>query len=360
MSRPGVPSRGLAELRSGRVRVALTPLQAVPGALPTDELCAACSFSRPLLSVALALSGPAGAAGSSSIAALQVALHAHGFYPAAVDGVPGPLTTTGLTNLQRVKGIPITGRVERKTRSALGSLGRPLLRAAQARGWRRRLGCLLARVQADPVRARSRPRSTADSLLPPPAALARFQAKKLPRRGRHRREAAPRHSPAARSRWTRSRRRRWRRTSSRRASRHLQQHPPEAPEDRRPGHSQRPPHPHRHGLELPRRRGVPPRSRPIMRLIPTTPPVPQRHQPTPAPIAPRRNAQPCPIPAPRPRGQHGPVPRDLHEGPGEKCGLDQGTESCSRQFNPRTARHSVFSRGMGISALESHGLPIRR
>jgi Transposase DDE domain group 1 len=57
--------------------------------------------------------------------------------------------------------------------------------------------------------------------------------------------------------------------------RHLRQHPPEAPEDRRPGHPQRPPHPHRHGLELPRRRGVPPRPRPIMRLI--------RNRPRPAP-----------------------------------------------------------------------------
>ena len=62
------------------------------------------------VAAALTLTGPAGAAGSSSIAALQVALHAHGFYPAAVDGVQGPLTTTGLTNLQRVKGIPVTGR----------------------------------------------------------------------------------------------------------------------------------------------------------------------------------------------------------------------------------------------------------
>ena len=66
------------------------------------------------VAAALTLTGPAGAAGSSSIAALQVALQAHGFYPAAVDGVQGPLTTTGLTNLQRVKGIPVTGRSGRR------------------------------------------------------------------------------------------------------------------------------------------------------------------------------------------------------------------------------------------------------
>ncbi len=76
---------------------------------------------------ALALSGPAGAAGSSSVAALQVALRAHGLYAAAVDGVQGPLTASGLTSLQRRKGIPVTGRLESKTRAALGALGRPLL-----------------------------------------------------------------------------------------------------------------------------------------------------------------------------------------------------------------------------------------
>ena len=44
--------------------------------------------------------GPA-TAGSSSVAALQVALRAHGQYPAAVDGVQGPLTLSALTSFQR-------------------------------------------------------------------------------------------------------------------------------------------------------------------------------------------------------------------------------------------------------------------
>ena len=91
------------------------------------------------LFAALTLSGPAAAAGTSSVAALQVALQAHGFYPAAVDGVEGPLTTTGLTSLQRNKGIPATGRLEARTRTALGPLGRPLLGqrelAVGAVGW---------------------------------------------------------------------------------------------------------------------------------------------------------------------------------------------------------------------------------
>ena len=42
------------------------------------------------VAAALTLAGPAAAAGSSSVAALQVALRAHGHYPAAVDGVDGP------------------------------------------------------------------------------------------------------------------------------------------------------------------------------------------------------------------------------------------------------------------------------
>jgi soluble lytic murein transglycosylase-like protein len=72
-------------------------------------------------------SGPATAAASSSVAALQVALRAQGHYPAMVDGVDGPLTHAGLTSFQRKRGIRATGKVGRATRSALGSLGRPLL-----------------------------------------------------------------------------------------------------------------------------------------------------------------------------------------------------------------------------------------
>jgi len=56
-----------------------------------------------------------------------VALRAHGHYPAAVDGVDGPLTRTGLTSFQQRIGLPATGRLEEATRSKLGSLGRPLL-----------------------------------------------------------------------------------------------------------------------------------------------------------------------------------------------------------------------------------------
>ena len=73
------------------------------------------------------------------MAALQVALRAQGHYPAAVDGVDGPLTRAGLTSFQRRTGLPASGNLGRATRSALGPLGRPLLGqrelAVGAVGW---------------------------------------------------------------------------------------------------------------------------------------------------------------------------------------------------------------------------------
>ncbi len=61
-----------------------------------------------------------------SVAALQVALRAHGDYRAPVDGLSGPLTRVGLTAFKRSAGIRERG-VGRATRRALGPLGRPLL-----------------------------------------------------------------------------------------------------------------------------------------------------------------------------------------------------------------------------------------
>ncbi len=100
---------------------------------------------RRLLSVAgfsvaaLVLAGTAFAQGKPDVAALQVALQAQGRYPAAVDGVAGPLTTAGLTAFQRSRGLPAAGVVGPATRAALGPLGRPLLGqrelAVGAVGW---------------------------------------------------------------------------------------------------------------------------------------------------------------------------------------------------------------------------------
>lgn len=79
------------------------------------------------VAAALVVTGQAVAAGSSSVAALQVALRSHGHYSAPVDGVDGPLTRAGLTSFQQRLGLPPSGRVESATRSRLGQLGRPLL-----------------------------------------------------------------------------------------------------------------------------------------------------------------------------------------------------------------------------------------
>jgi len=77
--------------------------------------------------VALALAGPAVAAPSARIAALQVALRAHGLYPGAVDGISGPMTHRALIAFQRNHRIRATGRVGLATRCTLGKLGTPLL-----------------------------------------------------------------------------------------------------------------------------------------------------------------------------------------------------------------------------------------
>jgi soluble lytic murein transglycosylase-like protein len=63
---------------------------------------------------------------NSSVAALQVALRAHGEYRAPVDGVSGPLTKAGLLTFKRTAGVRERG-LGRETRRALGRLGRPLL-----------------------------------------------------------------------------------------------------------------------------------------------------------------------------------------------------------------------------------------
>jgi soluble lytic murein transglycosylase-like protein len=72
------------------------------------------------------------------VAALQVALRAQGHYNAPIDGVAGPLTTDGLRRLRAQHGIRERA-IGRRTRAALGGLGRPLLGQRELgvgfRGW---------------------------------------------------------------------------------------------------------------------------------------------------------------------------------------------------------------------------------
>lgn len=79
------------------------------------------------LSIGVLALAPDGLAASARIAALQVGLRAHGFDPGPIDGIPGPLTRSALASFQRAKRLPPDGRLDRATRRAFGSRGRPLL-----------------------------------------------------------------------------------------------------------------------------------------------------------------------------------------------------------------------------------------
>jgi murein DD-endopeptidase MepM/ murein hydrolase activator NlpD len=63
-------------------------------------------------------------AASSRVAALQVALRAHGVYSGPVDGVTGPGTRAGVRRIQRRHGLAVDGIVGPRTRRALGRQGR--------------------------------------------------------------------------------------------------------------------------------------------------------------------------------------------------------------------------------------------
>ena len=76
---------------------------------------------------ALTLSGPAVAAQSAKVAALQVALRSKGLYAGPIDGISGPLTRSSLITFQKRHGIRATGKVGYATRCQFGKLGRPLL-----------------------------------------------------------------------------------------------------------------------------------------------------------------------------------------------------------------------------------------
>jgi murein DD-endopeptidase MepM/ murein hydrolase activator NlpD len=73
------------------------------------------------------LAGSAQASGDPAVAALQIALSARRLYNGSVDGVAGPQTASAVRRFQRRKRIPVHGVVDRRTRAALGRLGRPLL-----------------------------------------------------------------------------------------------------------------------------------------------------------------------------------------------------------------------------------------
>jgi hypothetical protein len=87
----------------------------------------------------LAVAAPTASGASPQTAALQIGLRAHGFDPGPVDGVSGPLTRRALLAFQRKRGLVCDGKLDRKTRRALGRRGAPLLGQRQlavgAVGW---------------------------------------------------------------------------------------------------------------------------------------------------------------------------------------------------------------------------------
>jgi peptidoglycan hydrolase-like protein with peptidoglycan-binding domain len=82
----------------------------------------------------LALVPPAMAAGRQAttmqvrpqVAGLQVALRAWGLYDGPIDAIDGPGTRAAVRAFQQRAGLPVDGVAGRRTRKALGPLGRPL------------------------------------------------------------------------------------------------------------------------------------------------------------------------------------------------------------------------------------------
>jgi peptidoglycan hydrolase-like protein with peptidoglycan-binding domain len=79
--------------------------------------------------VTVSAAPPAGAAGSSAVAALQVALRVRGLYSGSVDGMLGAATTDAVRALQERAGLPVDGIAGPATRAVLGARGRPALGA---------------------------------------------------------------------------------------------------------------------------------------------------------------------------------------------------------------------------------------
>jgi peptidoglycan hydrolase-like protein with peptidoglycan-binding domain len=75
---------------------------------------------------ALALAAPAAAASNPQLAGLQVALRAYGLYLGPIDAESGPLTAQAIRTFQQRKHLHADGVPGKRTRIALGPLGRPL------------------------------------------------------------------------------------------------------------------------------------------------------------------------------------------------------------------------------------------
>ena len=92
----------------------------VAAAVAAVALCAALAASA---------AEPSHAAGRPGVAALQVALRAHGLYTGTIDGVRGRGTASAVRRFQARNGLAVDGVAGRQTRRALGRRGRPRYRS---------------------------------------------------------------------------------------------------------------------------------------------------------------------------------------------------------------------------------------
>ena len=78
------------------------------------------------LCAVFAVAAPAAAGINPQTAGLQVALRSWGFYGGPIDGIAGPQTALGARAFQHRMHLRVDGIPGRRTRAALGRLGRPL------------------------------------------------------------------------------------------------------------------------------------------------------------------------------------------------------------------------------------------
>ena len=97
------------------------------------------SVAAAILLAVVGSAASAQAAGRPAVAALQIALQARQLYRGHVDGIAGPQTASAVRRFQRRARVPVNGVIDRRTRAALGRLGRPALGsrvpAVGAVGW---------------------------------------------------------------------------------------------------------------------------------------------------------------------------------------------------------------------------------
>jgi peptidoglycan hydrolase-like protein with peptidoglycan-binding domain len=131
-------------------------------------------LALPLVLLAAALPATGLAAGSAGVAALQVGLHAHGFYAGSIDGVAGPQTAKAVRRLQRRAHISVDGVAGPRTRRALGRFGWHTLGSRPLR--RGRIGWDVAALQFQ-LAAHGFPSGTFDGIFGPRVdiALRRYQ-----------------------------------------------------------------------------------------------------------------------------------------------------------------------------------------